>query len=140
MPGIPPAEVIRSTFARCHTVRAAAEALGVSARTLFRWLHADPSLAAPGVDRAARGRAPTAQATTVQEKSARAPIAACDRRSVARAVLVQGGTFAEAARAVGVDERTVRRWAETDYSYSGITVRGPGRPKGPRKGPGRELQ
>jgi transposase-like protein len=90
----PPVEIIRKALAEHHTVPAAAQALGVGERTLFRWLARDPSLARAGVDRAARGNN------------------ACDNvtRSAVVAAVVRGATVAGAAREAGVSRTTAARW------------------------------
>jgi hypothetical protein len=48
-------EAIRKAFAREPTVAGAALLLGISRRTLFRWLAADPETAPAGTARAAVG-------------------------------------------------------------------------------------
>ena len=91
----PPVEIIRKALAEHHTVPAAAQALGVGERTLFRWLARDPSLARAGVDRAARGNNACDSAT---------------RGAVVAAVVRGGATVAGAAREAGVSRTSAARW------------------------------
>ena len=90
----PPVEIIRKALAEHHTVPAAAQALGVGERTLFRWLARDPSLARAGVDRAARGNNACDSAT----------------RGAVVAAIVRGATVAGAAREAGVSRTSAARW------------------------------
>jgi transposase-like protein len=106
----PADEIIQDAFRRAPTVQGAARVLGVSSRTLFRWLHDAPNIAAAYVDRAGPGNARRAQGAAA--------------RDAARAVLARGGTYAEAAHAAGVSRATVARWAGEGPR------RGRGRPRG----------
>jgi|SRR5271165_3016626 len=119
---------VRAAFTKAPTVRGAARVLEVAERTLYRWLRADPSLARAGVDRAARGRERLAQS---QEDDNGSVLTHGSEMTPSpggwRAVLAAGGSVADAARAAGVHERTVRRWAD---KYS-VAVRRPGRPGKP---------
>jgi transposase-like protein len=123
MRGFPP-EVIRKAFRTHRTRGEVAAALGVSTRTLARWLRDDPCIAQAGVDRAGTGRQYVGAVATPLESRGNdgVELPQATRRDVARETLARGGTMADAAQAAGVDVSTVRRW--------GLGRGAPGRPKG----------